>query len=128
MSNDIKTKIKEANDIADVIGEFVTLKKSGVNLVGICPFHPDTKPSMSVSRRKQMYNCFVCGHKGDVISFVQEHEHMSFPEALSFLAKRVGIDYQPQELTPEQKQATQKTEALRIVTSANYIVSNPRFK
>ncbi len=117
-SNDIKTKIKEANDIADVVGEFVTLKKSGVNLVGICPFHPDTKPSMSVSRRKQMYNCFVCGHKGDVISFVQEHEHMSFPEALSFLAKRVGIDYQPQELTPEQKQATQKTEALRIVTSA----------
>ena len=49
-SNDIKTKIKEANDIADVVGEFVTLKKSGVNLVGICPFHPDTKPSMSVSR------------------------------------------------------------------------------
>jgi DNA primase catalytic core len=124
-SIDIKQKIKDANDIADVIGEFVTLKKSGVNLVGICPFHPDTKPSMSVSRKKQMYNCFVCGHKGDVISFVQEHENMTFPEAMSYLAKRVGIDYHPQEVTPEQRQRAQQVEALRIVTraAADYFVT-----
>ena len=104
MDNKIIERIKDANDIVDVISEFVTLRKAGVNYIGVCPFHADTHPSMSVSRAKQIYKCFVCEQGGDVINFVQEYEKKTFSEALAYLGKRVGIDYQPTDLTPEQQE------------------------
>jgi len=118
MDQQIINKIKDANDIIEVISDFVTLRKSGVNYVGVCPFHNDTHPSMSVSKQKQMFKCFVCDAGGDVIKFVQDSENMSFHEALSYLAKRAGIDYVPQELTPQQQETQLMIESLRVVNHA----------
>ena len=118
MDNNIIERIKDANDIVDVIGEFVTLRRAGVNYIGVCPFHSDTHPSMSVSKAKQMYKCFVCGKGGDVINFVQEYDKKTFSEALAYLAKRVGIDYQPTDLTPEQLEHNKLVESLRVANRA----------
>lgn len=118
MDNKIIERIKDANDIVDVISEFVTLRKAGVNYIGVCPFHADTHPSMSVSRAKQIYKCFVCEQGGDVINFVQEYEKKTFSEALAYLGKRVGIDYQPTDLTPEQQEHNKLIESLRVANRA----------
>ena len=69
----LKQRIKDANEIVDVIGQFVSLHKRGINYIGTCPFHPDKHPSMTVSPSRQTYKCFVCGKGGDVIQFVQDH-------------------------------------------------------
>lgn len=126
MDSQFIDKIKTANDIVDVIGEYVALKKHGVNMIGICPFHADSHPSMSVSKSKQMYNCFVCGKKGDVIQFLQEHEHITFVEAVAILAKRAGIEFQQTEMTDEQKQRAKEMESMRIATKAasDYFISH----
>ncbi len=118
MDKTIIDRIKNANDICDIIGEYVTLRKAGANFVGVCPFHSDTHPSMSVSKSKQVYKCFVCEHGGDVINFVQDYERMSFSEALASLAKRAGIDYQPTDLTPEQIERNKQIDSLRVANRA----------
>lgn len=91
MNNDIVNKIRQANDIVEVISEYIPLTKKGKNYFGICPFHDDTNPSMSVSSDKQIYKCFSCGASGNVITFVMDYEHLDFKNALSSLAKRGGI-------------------------------------
>ncbi len=118
MDEDLKNKIKDANDIVDVVGEFISLRKMGVNYVGMCPFHGDSHPSLMVSKAKQICKCFACGKGGDVYTFVMEHEHMSFPEAAAYLAKRVGIEYEPTDRTPEQIERTKTIESLRIANKA----------
>ncbi len=81
-----------ANDIVEVVSSYVDLdKKSSHNLFGLCPFHAEKTPSFSVTPIKQIYYCFGCHKGGNVISFIQEIEHLNFPEAVHFLAKRVGI-------------------------------------
>lgn len=86
------TELTERNDIVDVVSSYVRLgKKSGSNLFGLCPFHSEKTPSFSVSPDKQIYHCFGCGKGGGVINFVMEIENFSFPEAVEFLAKRVGM-------------------------------------
>ena len=85
--------IRKANDIVDVISTYVPLTKKGKNYFGICPFHDDTNPSMSVSRDKQIYKCFSCGASGNVFTFIMDYENVDFKEAASILAKRVGIDF-----------------------------------
>ena len=80
------------SEISDVVSEYVALTPKGGNLWGLCPFHTEKTPSFSVSRDKQIYHCFGCGKGGGVISFVMEMEHLSFPDAVRHLAKRVGID------------------------------------
>ena len=85
--------IRKANDIVDVISSYVPLTKKGKNYFGVCPFHDDTNPSMSVSRDKQIYKCFSCGASGNVFTFVMEYENVDFKEAASILAKRAGIDF-----------------------------------
>jgi len=80
------------SDIADVVGEYVHLTQKGGNLWGLCPFHAEKTPSFSVSRDKQIYHCFGCGKGGGVISFVMEMEHLTFPDAVRLLAKRVGME------------------------------------
>lgn len=85
--------IRKSNDIVDVISSYIPLSKKGKNYFGICPFHDDTNPSMSVSRDKQIYKCFSCGASGNVFTFVMDYENVDFKEAASILAKRAGIDF-----------------------------------
>lgn len=92
MDNTIN-EIRKVNDIVDVISSYIPLSKKGKNYFGVCPFHDDTNPSMSVSSDKQIYKCFSCGASGNVISFVMDYEHVDFREALSILAKRCGISF-----------------------------------
>jgi len=86
--NEIRNKI----DIVDLISEYVPLTQKGKNYFGVCPFHNDTNPSMSVSSEKQIYKCFSCGASGNVFTFVSEYEHISFKEALVLLAKKIGYN------------------------------------
>ena len=90
-------RIKSALNIVDVISEFVSLRKTGSNFHGVCPFHDDRRPSMVVSPSRQTYTCFVCGHSGVVIQFIREHENMSFAEAEECCAKRTGISIETTE-------------------------------
>ena len=86
-------ELADRNDIVDVVGQYVRLtKKSGANLFGLCPFHSEKTPSFSVSPDRQIYHCFGCGKGGSVISFIMEIENLSFPDAVAFLARRVGLE------------------------------------
>lgn len=87
----LKQQVKEANDIVEVVGGYVSLRPVGPTFKGLCPFHDDHRPSFDVDPRRQRYKCWACGKYGDVFSFVQEMERVSFPEALEILARRVGI-------------------------------------
>ncbi len=91
MADDRVRQVKEANDIVEVVGEYVSLRKAGQTFKGLCPFHDDHNPSFDVDPRRQRYRCWVCEKYGDVISFVQEHEHVGFIEALELLARRANI-------------------------------------
>lgn len=107
-------KIKDATDIVSVIGEFLQLRKAGRSYIGVCPFHSDTHPSMRVDGNRQRFKCFVCGAGGDVFEFLQQHEHMTFPEAVEWCARRAGIEIQRDD-SPEDQARTRQMEALRIV-------------
>ena len=111
-------KILDAINIVDVISEYVTLNKRGVNYWGICPFHTDRSPSMCVSPSKQIYKCFACGEAGNVVTFLQKHENMSYPEAIRSLGKRCHIEVPDRELTPEEQQRVSIKESLLIALSA----------
>lgn len=96
MNNQIETnivnEIRSKVDIVDIISSYLPLVQKGKNFFGVCPFHDDTNPSMSVSREKQIYRCFSCGASGNVFSFIMDYEHISFKEALNFLANKTGIE------------------------------------
>ena len=112
-------RIKSALNIVDIINEFVSLKKKGSGYVGICPFHPDTHPSMTVSPARQTFKCFVCDKGGDVIAFIQEHENLSFAEALEWCARKAGIQIENKELTEKEIQDAKDREAMRIALRAS---------
>lgn len=118
-------RIIEAARIEDVVGEFVTLKKKGVNWVGLCPFHSDKTPSFYVSPAKNICKCFACGEGGSSVHFIMKHEQLSYYEALRYLAKKYNIDIQEKELTEEQKNAYNERESLFILNdfARNYFVS-----
>ncbi len=103
--------------IVDVVSEYVTLKKRGVNYAGLCPFHPDNNPSFYVSPSKNICHCFVCGKGGNPIHFVREHEKVSFHEACIILGKRYNIDIEEEkrEITPEDIEKQQKKESMRVI-------------
>jgi len=84
-------QVKEANDIVDVVSGYVSLRPAGPTFKGLCPFHDDQRPSFDVDPRRQRYRCWACGKHGDVFTFIQEMDHVSFPEALELLARRAGI-------------------------------------
>ncbi|WP_392486593.1 DNA primase [Haloimpatiens sp. FM7315] len=92
ISEDLILKIKEENDIVDVISEVMTLKRAGRNYVGLCPFHGEKTPSFTVSKDKQIFKCFGCGEAGNVITFIMKYKRFNFPEAVKFLGERVNID------------------------------------
>jgi len=100
-----------------VIGDFVTLKKRGVNLIGLCPFHNEKTPSFTVSAPKGIYKCFGCGKAGNSVNFLMEHEHFSYPEALRYLAKKYFIEIEEERETPEQQLALSEKESLINVTA-----------
>lgn len=104
-------------DIIDVIGEFVKLKKRGVNYLGNCPFHNEKTPSFTVSPTKEIYKCFGCGKSGNTISFLMEHEKYSYTEALKWLANRYNVEIEETEVSPEQKQQQLVADSLYIINA-----------
>ena len=108
-------KIMDATNIVDVVSEFVTLRKAGVNYKGLCPFHDDTTPSFMVSPSKQICKCFACGEGGTAINFLMKHEQITYPEALRWLAKKYNIEIQEKELTDEERQQQSDRESMFIV-------------
>ena len=102
-------------DILDVVGSFVKLKRRGANYLGNCPFHNERTPSFTVSPSKEIFKCFGCGKSGNTISFVMEHEKLSYAEALRWLAARYNIEVEETERTPEQKVQQQASESLYII-------------
>ena len=109
--------IIETARIEEVVGDFVTLKKRGVNLLGLCPFHNEKTPSFTVSAPKGIYKCFGCGKSGNVVGFLMEHEHLSYPEALRYLAKKYFIEITEELETPEQLQADSEKESLMHIAA-----------
>ena len=92
ISNEIINEIRNKTDIVEVVSRYVNLTKTGKNYIGVCPFHDDHSPSMSVSPEKQIYTCFSCGASGNVFTFVSDFEKISFSEAVKLLGEKVGIN------------------------------------
>ena len=126
IDKDTIQNILETARIDEVVGDFVTLKKRGANLLGLCPFHNEKTPSFTVSPRLGIYKCFGCGKGGNAVNFVMEHEHFSYPEALKYLARKYNIEIQEEEQTPEQVQALNEQESLYHVSdfAAKYFADN----
>ncbi len=110
-------KVNEAADLLDVVGSFIKLKKRGANYLGNCPFHNEKTPSFTVSATKGIYKCFGCGKAGNVITFLQEHEKLTYPEAIVWLAKRYHIEVEETEQSNAQKEQRLTEESLRIINN-----------
>ncbi len=110
-------RILDAAQIVDVVQEFVPLKKRGVNYLGLCPFHNEKTPSFTVSPSKEIFKCFGCGKVGNSVNFVMEHEHLTYPEALKYLAKKYHIEVIEKELTQEELEKQNERESLLVVSS-----------
>ncbi len=110
-------RILDAAQIVDVVQEFVPLKKRGVNYLGFCPFHNEKTPSFTVSPSKEIFKCFGCGKVGNSVNFVMEHEHLTYPEALKYLAKKYHIEVVEKELTQEELEKQNERESLLVVSS-----------
>ncbi|MGZ3951627.1 MAG: DNA primase [Flavisolibacter sp.] len=108
-------QIQSRIDILEVIGGFVRLKRRGANYLGLCPFHNEKTPSFTVSPSKEIYKCFGCGKSGNTISFLMEHEKLSYVEALKWLATKYNVEIEETEASPEQKIQQQTSESLFII-------------
>ncbi len=105
-------RIYAAANIVDIIGEYVTLRRAGVNYKACCPFHNEKTPSFVVSPSKGVYKCFGCGKGGNAVTFLMEHESVSYPEALKMVAKKYGIEVREKELTPEEERRNDDRESM----------------
>lgn len=108
-------KIKDAANIVDVVGEFVTLRKAGINYKGLCPFHNEKTPSFIVSPSRGTCHCFGCGKGGNAVGFIMEHEQMTYPEALRWIANKYHIEIHERELTDDEKREQSERESMFIV-------------
>ncbi len=108
-------RILDAANIVDVVSDFVTLRRAGANLKGLCPFHDDRTPSFMVSPSKNICKCFACGKGGTPVHFIMEHEQLTYPEALRYLAKKYNIEVKEREQTDEEKAEQSERESLFIV-------------
>jgi DNA primase len=106
------SSVLETARIEEVVSDFVSLKRRGSNLIGLCPFHQEKTPSFSVSPSKGIFKCFGCGKGGDAAKFVMEHEHYSYPEAIRYLAKKYNIEIEEREQTPEEIVAMNERERM----------------
>lgn len=118
-------RIMDAAHIEDVVSQFVTLKRRGVNYVGLCPFHDDSSPSFYVSPAKNICKCFACGEGGTAVHFIMKHEQLSYHDALKYLAKKYNIEVEERELSDEEKEAYNERESLLILNeyARNYFVN-----
>jgi DNA primase len=114
---DIIEKIFDAARIEEVVGDFVTLKRRGVNMLGLCPFHNEKTPSFTVSPAKGIFKCFGCGKGGNSVNFIMEHEHSSYPEALKYLAAKYNIEVEEDKPTPDEQLAMDEKESLFNLTA-----------
>lgn len=112
ISKETIAKIIDAVRIEDVVGDFVSLRRRGSNLIGVCPFHKEKTPSFNVSPARNIFKCFGCGKAGDAVRFIMEHEHYTYPEALRYLAKKYGITIEEKEQTPEEIMAQNERERM----------------
>ena len=121
----IKDKIFAVANIVEVVSDFVTLKKRGVNYIACCPFHNEKTPSFVVSQAKGVFKCFGCGKAGNAVTFVMEHEHLSFVDAMKYIGRKYNIEVQDRELTPEQQQAHDQRQSMLAVNTfaAEYFVN-----
>lgn len=110
-------RILDAANIVDVVSEFVTLRKRGINYVGLCPFHTDKTPSFYVSPAKNICKCFACGEGGTAVHFIMKHEQLNYFDALRYLAKKYNIEIQERELTDKEKRRKSDRESMLIVNS-----------
>lgn len=108
-------KILDATDIVEVVSDFVSLRKAGVNYKGLCPFHDDKTPSFMVSPSKGICHCFACGKGGNAVNFLMEHEQISYPDALRWLARKYNIEIKERELTDEERRVETARESMLIV-------------
>ncbi|MBR1548773.1 MAG: DNA primase [Prevotella sp.] len=108
-------KIMDATNIVDVVGEFVNLRKAGVNYKGLCPFHDDKTPSFMVSPSRQICKCFACGEGGNAVNFLMKHEQITYPEALRWLARKYNIEIEERELTEDERREQSERESMLIV-------------
>ena len=115
-------KIIEASRIEEVVGDFVSLKRRGTSMIGLCPFHNEKTPSFHVSVGKGIFKCFGCGKGGDSVRFIMDHEKANYPEALRYLANKYSIEIAEVENTPEEQAVNDRRESLYIVSAwaANY--------
>jgi DNA primase len=109
-------KIIETSRIEEVVGDFVSLKRRGTSMIGLCPFHNERTPSFHVSVAKGIYKCFGCGQGGDSVRFIMEHEKATYPEALRYLANKYSIEVAEVENSPEEKAVNDRRESLYIVS------------
>lgn len=109
-------RIIDAADIVEVIQDFVLLKKRGANYLGLCPFHNEKTPSFTVSPSKGIFKCFGCGKAGNSVNFIMEHERLSYPEALRFLAAKYHIDVVEREMTPEEGARQNERESMMVLS------------
>ena len=125
IDRDTIDRIYAAADIVEVINDYVTLKKKGVNYQACCPFHNEKTPSFVVSPSKGLYKCFGCGKGGNAVSFVMEHENITYPEALKIVAKKYGIEVKEREETEEDKVRNNNRESMFMLNSwvADYFVN-----
>ena len=112
--NSMVLQVQQANDIIDVIGEHVSLKKKGREMVGLCPFHDDHRPSMNVNPVKQIFKCFSCGAGGDVFKFIQMRENLTFPQAIERLAERAGIKLEKRQMPGRPRSGAETGESGQI--------------
>src|SRR5690554_4479644 len=110
-------RILDTADITEVISDFITLRRRGVNMLGLCPFHNEKTPSFTVSPAKGIFKCFGCGKGGNAVNFIMEHENLSYPDALKWLARKYSIEVVEEEESEEQKQLKDERESLMIVSS-----------
>ncbi len=120
LTNHEINEIRNAVDIVDIIGEYIPLIQKGRNFFGICPFHSDHNPSMSVSREKQIYKCFSCGASGNVFTFIMEYENVDFIEALNFLANKAGIKINKNVLRSKNKDVHGKLFEIHDISTKYY--------
>ena len=109
--------IFETSKIEEVVQDFISLKKRGANLIGKCPFHDEKTPSFTVSPSKNIFKCFGCGKGGNPVNFIMEHEKLSYPQALEYLAQKYNIIIEKIELSPDQKKKLEKSEGLYIINN-----------
>ena len=126
VSNHLKIMIKNVSDIldaarvVDVVGDFVTLKRSGANYTGLCPFHSENTPSFMVNEKRNIYKCFGCGKGGGPVNFLMEHEKMEYPEALEWLGKKFNVRVEHEKVSKEAEEKARQEEGIKESLRAVY--------